>query len=147
MTTETAQSRVLRVLLLGERVEEFRHVRELLHDQGDFHVHGARDAADAKNLMAGATYDTVLVDAEIWEESGSALLESLREHQPDTAIVVITEDESTDERRIRGAHEVVRRQALQSGEQLALRIAEAGAPDSLSQARLAPRSRCRGCTT
>lgn len=128
MTTDITQERVVRILLLGERLEEFRHVRELLHDQGDYHVHGARDALSAVELLAGGSYDAVLVDSEIWEESGTVLLERMNLHECNAAVVVITEHDGSGEsnvRHVRGVHEVVCRESLDSGEQLASRIAEA----------------------
>ena len=126
MTTGLPQERVLRVLLLGERIEEFRRVRELLHDQGSFHVHGARDTAQAADLMTGERYDSVLVDSVVWENSGSELMEHMREHQPEAAIVVITDDEESGGGQSRSCvhreHSVVGRESLNNGEHLARRI-------------------------
>ena len=126
MTTETsAAARVIRVLLLAERVEEFRRVREILHDEGDFHVHGARDADHAASLLTGGEYDTVLVDSGVWEDDGSSLIGLVRRHQPDAAIVVITEDENIDTSQPHGIHEAVRRETLGDGAHLARRITAA----------------------
>jgi diguanylate cyclase (GGDEF)-like protein len=128
MTTEITQERVIHVLLLGERVEEFRRVRELLQGQGNFHVHGARDAMSAAGLLAEGAYDAVLVDSEIWEDAGSILLEQMRRNECTTAVVVITNHEGAGglgSKQGHGAHEVVRRETLDDGEQLSRRIAEA----------------------
>ncbi len=125
MTTEITQERVVRVLLLGERIEEFRRVRELLQGQGDYHVHGARDALSAAELLADGTYDAVLVDSEIWEDSGTVLLEQMRLNECDAAVVVITEHDDSSLRYTRGVHEVICRESLDSGEHLASRISEA----------------------
>jgi len=118
------RSRVLRVLLLEPSVKDARRVRALLSGQPEFRVSAARSLDEANSLLADGSFDAALIESHLWAEEGAALLQTIREHRPDVAIVVMTSGENEREALPAlklGAHDFVSKRNL-DGEQLAARI-------------------------
>lgn len=123
----TFGSDLLRVLLVDERVEDVRRTRHLLEGQGDFLVRGARSTAEARRLLKRDNYDVVLIDADLWTDDGVDIIATVRETDPDAALVVIAagnEDGQPLADRA-GAHGLLGREHLTDGAHLAARIREA----------------------
>jgi diguanylate cyclase (GGDEF)-like protein len=116
--------RVLRVLLLEPSADDARMVRDLLAGQPEFRVAAARSLEEARTLLEDGTFDAALVESALWSEAGAVLLQSVREHRPDVAIVVLTSGENEREALPAlklGAHDFVSKRNL-DGEQLHARL-------------------------
>jgi len=115
---------VLRVLLLEPSVEDAARVRALLSNQPEFRVAVARSLRQARELLADGTFDVALVEASLWATEGANLLEVMRRHRSDIAIVVMTSGENEREALPAlklGAHDFVSKRNLDAG-QLGARI-------------------------
>ncbi len=116
---------ILNVLLVDPRLDEVRRVFDLLQKGGEFHVHGARGAADARRELESGAFDVALIDFECWRGRAGALAAHLAEHHPDLTVVLLTSSENErdalDALRS-GAHDFYSRAYLEDGEHLAARL-------------------------
>lgn len=88
---------IIRVLVIDEAGETVRQVREALLPGGDFHVHGARNIDDARELLGTGAFDIALIRDSLWERDGE---KQLVERVRDTQLVLILSS-------LRGAPEAV----------------------------------------
>lgn len=117
--------RVLRVLIVDQCVDDVRRVRELLHQSGDFVTHAARTIEEAKALLRDGSFDVALVDSGVWSDPSATLVQYLREHRNDVAVVLLTGGENERDALPAlklGAHDFFNKAHLEDGDQLVLRI-------------------------
>ena len=122
--TLPARRGVLRVLIVDQSLEDTRTVRDLLQGEADLRVHAARDAGDARDLLAAGSFDALLLEQELWCDDGAGLVRFIRECRPDMAIVLLTSGENEREALPAlklGAHDFVSKKSLERG-QLVARI-------------------------
>jgi two-component system, cell cycle response regulator len=120
----SARTRVLRVLIVDESVDDVRRIRDLLQETGGFLSHAARTAEEAETLLEGGSFDVALVDANIWSDPQSAFASYLRERRSDVAVVLLTNSENEREALPAmklGAHDFLNKAHLDDG-QLELRV-------------------------
>ena len=120
----SARTRVLRVLIVDESVDDVRRIRDLLHESGAFLSHAARTAEEAETMLEGGSFDVALVDANIWSDPQSAFARYLRERRNDVAVVLLTNAENEREALPAmklGAHDFLSKAHLDDG-QLELRV-------------------------
>ncbi len=119
-----ARTRVLRVLIVDESLDDVRRVRDLLQQSGGFLSHAARSAEEAETLLEGGSFDVALVDATIWSDASSEFARYLREKRGDVAVVLLTNSENEREALPAmklGAHDFLSKAHLDDGH-LELRI-------------------------
>ncbi len=119
-----ARTRVLRVLIVDESIDDVRRVRDLLQETGGFISYAARTAEEAETLLDGGSFDVALVDATIWSDASSVFARYLREKRNDVAVVLLTNGENEREALPAmklGAHDFLSKAHLDDG-QLALRL-------------------------
>lgn len=117
--------RVLRVLIVDDCIEDVRRVREVLHRSGDFVTHAARTIEEAQALLRDGSFDVALIDSVLWSDPSAVLVQYLREHRNDVAVVLLTggEDEREALPAIKlGAQDFFNKAHLEDGQQLVLRI-------------------------
>lgn len=122
----TLGSKLLRVLLVDERVDDVRRMRQALEGQGDFLVRGARSATEARRLLKRDDYDAVLVDGDLWTDDGVDIITTVHETDPAAAVLVIASGNGhAPVSDWIGAHGILDRGRLRDGAHLAARIREA----------------------
>ena len=120
---------VIRVLLVDRTANETMDVRDLLLRNEAFRVQAARDAAEARTMLAGGMFDVAVVDFDVWTTGEAAFLDAVRQGHPDMAIVLLTGDDQEDETVIEavklGANNCISRRTLSTENRLALCITAA----------------------
>jgi diguanylate cyclase (GGDEF)-like protein len=113
------------VLIVDDCIEDVRRVRELLHRSGEFVTHAARTVEEAQALLGDGSFDVALIDSVLWTDPSAALIQYLREHRNDVAVVLLTggdnEREALPALKL-GAHDFFNKAHLDDGQQLVLRI-------------------------
>jgi putative two-component system response regulator len=77
-------------LLIVDDDEALRTWGERVVGERGYTCDAAANGADARELLAGNTYELALLDVNMPGESGIELLSHIRIHQPDTAVVMVT---------------------------------------------------------
>jgi signal transduction histidine kinase len=98
----------LRVLLVEDNELDARQMLKDLGREGRFSVDRTSDLASARESLAGAFYDCILLDLSLPDSSGLISVEALTADDPDTPIVVLTgldDPETADEAVARGAQD------------------------------------------
>jgi DNA-binding NarL/FixJ family response regulator len=88
----------LRSLLIDDSETFIASARRLLESQGMEIVGTATSGAEALQLAAALSPDLALVDVELGDEDGIALVEELRSRSPATRVVLISTYSSDDMR-------------------------------------------------
>ena len=85
------------ILVVDDDSRIRRLLRKYLVLEG-FRVTEAQDAADARGLLAGLNFDLLIVDVMMPGETGVELVRSLRVHDDDVAVLMLTALAETDHR-------------------------------------------------
>ena len=122
----TTHCPVVRLLIVGETVDEIVRTRDALLRHPGIHVHGVRDAAEAAAMAARSAPDAVLVDIERWDGTGLSLVRPGGGSRRTPAIVIYGpgDEARVAEAMASGASGAIERRVFSDGDAVVRRVSD-----------------------